>query len=99
MISNSDYTPTIEIELTDAWLEDWFNVDGTMTENQVEDWIDRWMDRAIELLEENAEVIAYRGDRLGDHVFEDGKEVPVPEWVDDILYVVNGEFSQELKKK
>ena len=50
MIRNSDYTPTIEIELTDAWLEDWFNTDGTMTEDEVEDWIDRWMDRAIELL-------------------------------------------------
>ncbi len=99
MIRNSDYTPTIEIELTDAWLEDWFNTDGTMTEDEVEDWIDRWMDRAIELLEEDSGVIAYRGDRLSDRVFEDGKEVDVPDWVDNILHTVNAEFSGEIKKQ
>ena len=85
---------TYDIELTVAWLPDWFDPDGVMDEDAVDALVDQWVTRAIELLEKRGDTVAYFGDGLEDRAWEHGEKIDLPLWAGAIIASVDTEFDE-----
>ena len=83
---------TYDIDLTVAYLPDWFDPHGVMDEDAVDALVDQWVTRAIELLEERGDTVAYFGDGYEDRAWENGQKIEMPVWAESILDAVNEEF-------